>query len=74
MWRIVCPEPHSHIESALPPADPRSVMRAGEGLDWLERACETRSGLLVYLKVEPMFDSLRAEPRFVSLMRRLAFP
>ena len=48
--------------------------RAGEGLDWLERACDTRSGLLVYLKVEPMFDSIRAEPRFRSLMRRLAFP
>jgi tetratricopeptide (TPR) repeat protein len=48
--------------------------RAGEALDWLERACETRSGLLVYLKVEPMFDSLRAEPRFMTLMDRLAFP
>jgi tetratricopeptide (TPR) repeat protein len=48
--------------------------RAGEGLDWLERACESRSGLLVYLKVEPMFDSLRDEPRFAALMQRLAFP
>lgn len=48
--------------------------RAGEGLDWLERACETRSGLLVYLKVEPMFDSIRGEPRFAALMQRLAFP
>ena len=47
--------------------------RAAEGLDWLERACETRSGLLVYLKVEPMFDSIRGEPRFAALMQRLAF-
>jgi len=48
--------------------------RAAEALDWLERACETRSGLLVYLKVEPMFDSIRGEPRFAGLMQRLAFP
>jgi serine/threonine protein kinase/tetratricopeptide (TPR) repeat protein len=50
------------------------VGRAGEGLDWLERACESRSGLLVFLKVEPMFDSVRGEPRFAALMQRLAFP
>jgi len=43
-------------------------------LDWLDRARETRSGLLVYLKVEPMFDSIRGEPRFAALMQRLAFP
>jgi tetratricopeptide (TPR) repeat protein len=110
----------AQFESALPPGDPRSVMRAvlgfiygragrtaqaeevlqdlerryrrgdassydlslplvglgraGDALDWLERACDARSGLLVYLKVEPMFDRLRAEPRFVTLMERLAFP
>jgi len=48
--------------------------RAAEGLEWLERPCETRSGLLGYLKVEPMFDSLREEARFMTLMERLAFP
>jgi tetratricopeptide (TPR) repeat protein len=48
--------------------------RVSEGLDWLERACEARSGLLVYLKVEPMFDAIRQEPRFAALMKRLDFP
>ncbi len=48
--------------------------RGNDALDWLERACESRSGLLVYLKVEPMFDTLRGEPRFATLMQRLAFP
>ncbi|MGH9411155.1 MAG: TPR end-of-group domain-containing protein, partial [Vicinamibacterales bacterium] len=48
--------------------------RSAEALDWLERACDAHSGLLVYLKVEPMFDSLRAEPRFQAIMRRLALP
>ena len=39
--------------------------------EWLERALEERSGLLIYLKVEPMFDRLRGDPRFTTLMRRL---
>ena len=48
--------------------------RVEDGLEWLERACDTRSGLLVYLKVEPMFDRVRSEPRFGALMERMAFP
>lgn len=48
--------------------------RASEALDWLERACDVRSGLLVYLKVEPMFDPIRHEPRFAALMERLGLP
>ena len=40
-------------------------------LDWLERSFEEHSGLLIYLKVEPMFDRLRGDPRFTTLMRRL---
>jgi serine/threonine protein kinase/TolB-like protein/Flp pilus assembly protein TadD len=40
-------------------------------LDALERAFTERAGLLIYLKVEPMFDRLRGEARFASLMRRM---
>ena len=43
----------------------------GAALDALERAFTERAGLLVFLKVEPIFDSLRGEPRFAALMRRL---
>lgn len=39
--------------------------------EWLERSLEERSGLLIYLKVDPMFDRLRGDPRFTTLMRRL---
>lgn len=45
--------------------------RTGEALDWLERAFEAGSGLLVFLGVEPMFDPLRADPRFAPLLARL---
>jgi adenylate cyclase len=40
-------------------------------LEWLERAYEERSSWLVWAKVEPRFDGLRSDPRFVSLLRRM---
>jgi TolB-like protein/Tfp pilus assembly protein PilF len=39
--------------------------------EWLEKAYEERSDLLVYLKVEPRLDSLRSDPRFADLLRRM---
>ncbi len=41
-----------------------------EALDYLERAAAERSPLIVYLKVNPIFDSLRSEPRFATLLKR----
>lgn len=38
---------------------------------WLERAFEERSGFMAFLHVEPMFDHLRHEPRFVDLVHRI---
>lgn len=35
----------------------------------LERAVQSRSGWLVYLKTEPRFDPLRDDPRFAPLLR-----
>jgi serine/threonine protein kinase/Tfp pilus assembly protein PilF len=41
---------------------------------WLERAIEERVGLLVYLKVHPMFDELRKDSRFNAIVRRIGIP
>lgn len=38
---------------------------------WLEKAREERNPLLAYAKVMPNYDSLRADPRFIALLRRL---
>src|SRR5712691_975549 len=38
---------------------------------WLERAFDERRGWLAYLKVEPMLDPLRTDPRFAALVRRM---
>ena len=40
----------------------------------MEKAYLERAGLLVYLQVEPIFDSLRSDVRFADLLRRLQFP
>jgi TolB-like protein/Tfp pilus assembly protein PilF len=40
----------------------------------LERAYQERSCWLVNLKVEPALDSLRSDPRFESLLRRVGLP
>ncbi|TAJ77641.1 tetratricopeptide repeat protein, partial [bacterium] len=40
-------------------------------LEWLERAYKERASAIVFLKVNPEFDSLRSHPRFRELMRRM---
>jgi tetratricopeptide (TPR) repeat protein len=40
-------------------------------LDWLEKAYEERSYYVGYLKVVPAFDSLRSEPRFRDVLRKV---
>ena len=42
-----------------------------QALTWLEKAYEARDHWLIWLKVEPLFDPLRSEPRFADLLRRL---
>jgi tetratricopeptide (TPR) repeat protein len=41
---------------------------------WLDRAYENREFWLVYLKGEPYWDPLRADPRFQKLLDRINFP
>jgi hypothetical protein len=40
-------------------------------LDWLEKAFEERSRALVFLKVEPKVDGLRAKPRFKAILKKM---
>ena len=40
-------------------------------LDWLDKAYQERNDRLMYLAVDPLADSLRAEPRFRDLMIRI---
>ncbi len=40
-------------------------------LDWTERALEERRGWLAYLRVNPLLDPLRGQPRFAALIEKL---
>jgi TolB-like protein/Flp pilus assembly protein TadD len=44
-----------------------------QAIQWLQRAHEERDSRLVFLKVDPVFDPMRSEPKFRELMHRLGF-
>ncbi len=55
----------------------RQYTWAGEkerALKWLEKAYQERDAQLVYINVPPEWDSLRDEPRFQDIVRRMNFP
>jgi hypothetical protein len=38
---------------------------------WLDEAHKQRALFLAWINVEPMFDSVRSDPRFVDLVKRI---
>lgn len=42
-----------------------------QAMNWLGKACDEHSSILQFLKVNPDFDSLRGDPRFRLLTRRV---
>ena len=42
-----------------------------QAFTWLEKACEERFNRLAYLGVEALWDPLRPDPRFASLLGRV---
>jgi len=56
-----------------------AIVYAGLGenepaLDWLEKASADHLNAIVFLKVDPQLDTLRSNPRFHELQRRLRLP
>jgi tetratricopeptide (TPR) repeat protein len=41
---------------------------------WLQKACDHRSPSLLLLRADPLFDELREDRRFSSLLDRVGFP
>jgi tetratricopeptide (TPR) repeat protein len=46
----------------------------GPALEWLGKAFQEHDSRLVALKVDPCFDTLRSEPKFKDLIKRIGLP
>lgn len=51
-----------------------SLGQPDEALEWLERAYNDRFWMMAFLKVDPRWDSLRSNPRFIDILRRTGLP
>jgi tetratricopeptide (TPR) repeat protein len=61
--RYVAPTVIASIYAALGEKDQAFV--------WLDKAYDEHDFILVLLKVEPMFDDLRSDPRFTAQLQRV---
>ena len=66
--QYVSPIAIATVYSGLAEKDPSFKDKA---FDWLQAALEERSNRLVFLKTQPTFRSLRGDPRFVVLLKRI---
>ena len=54
-----------------------ACVRVGEeecAFQWLEKGFDERDDLMINLKVEPVFDAIRSNPRYQDLIRRVGIP
>ena len=74
--RAVLAELKQRSQQEYVPADSIALVYAGlgekdEAFTWLEKAYEDHAFKMAWLKVEPQWDSLRSDPRFADLLRRM---
>jgi TolB-like protein/Flp pilus assembly protein TadD/predicted Ser/Thr protein kinase len=51
-----------------------SLGQRDEAFEWLNHALNERASFLTTVKVDPLFDPLRLDPRFANLARRMGLP
>ena len=70
----------AYLEAAgcqRPFASPMVHIGLGEtdrAFEWLEKAIEARDWQMALLNVEPLFDTVRSDPRFAALVERVGLP
>jgi serine/threonine-protein kinase len=64
--RYVLPYLFAEIHAALGEKD--------EAFAWLEKGIAARDPWMIFLKVDPVLESLRTDPRFAGLVRRVGLP
>lgn len=77
MVRKILPELEAHFgeeESPLAIGIARHYFRLGEndkGFEWLERSYSRRESWLLWVTVDPDFDGIRTDSRYLDLVKRL---
>jgi len=72
--RIELNKRSANIDSYNIAIDCAAVGDRAQAILWLEKALRGHDPKISLISVEPIFDGLRADPRFVDLMRRMNFP
>jgi serine/threonine protein kinase/tetratricopeptide (TPR) repeat protein len=62
-----------YVSPMLPALISLGMGEHDQALGWLEKAYDDRAQMLSEARVEPIFDPLRADPRFADLLRRVGF-
>jgi serine/threonine protein kinase/Tfp pilus assembly protein PilF len=66
------PQPQQReLSPAMMAAAYAAIGEKDEAFKWLEKAYDERDLVLGYLKVRPMFDPLRSDPRFAELLKKV---
>jgi tetratricopeptide (TPR) repeat protein len=45
-----------------------------QAFEWLEKAYQERDDQLTWIRVDPIFGSIRSDPRYTDLLRRMGLP
>jgi hypothetical protein len=45
-----------------------------EAFAWLGKACDAREAGVIWIKVDPMMDNLRSDPRFAEVVKSMGLP
>lgn len=75
-WKVAEEESVTKVILNAPVTVAESYVLLGdkdEAFLWLNKASEARSGLF-FLKVDPVFDPIRSDPRYADLLRRMELP
>lgn len=65
---------HGYVQSYIVACVYAELRNTEKAFTWLEKAYQERDSIMPLLKVDPRLDSLRSDPRFADLVRRVGIP
>lgn len=74
LQELVVAQDHQYTRYFFLAAASASLSKDQETLDWLEKAYKQRDPLLVFLRTDPMFETIAGLSGFRDLLRRIGLP